>query len=91
MAAGVVEGALSTIAGYEAMHMTQKGQTRWLPKGEVLGQKRCSESWPDFLRQLSPTRFSLGNLPPMGHRCVANPEPRLRRSGTVGPDEPAIG
>ena len=34
-----VEGALSTIAGYEAMNIIRKGQIRWLPKGEVLGQK----------------------------------------------------
>ena len=33
------EGALSTIAGYEAMNIIRKGQIRWLPKGDVLGQK----------------------------------------------------
>ena len=38
-----VEGALSTIAGYEAMNIIRKGQIRWLPKGEVLGQKRFIE------------------------------------------------
>ena len=36
-------GALSTIAGYEAINITRKGQIRWLPKGEVLGQKRFIE------------------------------------------------
>ena len=34
-----VEGALSTIAGYEAMHMIRKGQVRWLAKGDTLGQR----------------------------------------------------
>ena len=29
------EGALQTVAGYEAMHA---GQIRWLPKGDVVGQ-----------------------------------------------------
>ena len=38
-----VEGALSTIAGYEAMNIIRKGQIRWLPKGDVLGQKRFIE------------------------------------------------
>jgi transposase-like protein len=38
-----VDGALSTIAGYEAMNMIRKGQIRWLPKGEVVGQKRFIE------------------------------------------------
>ena len=28
-----VEGALQTVAGYEAMHAIRKGQIRWLPKG----------------------------------------------------------
>jgi IS6 family transposase len=35
-----VEGALSTIAGYEAMNIIRKGQIRWLPKGEIVGQKQ---------------------------------------------------
>jgi hypothetical protein len=34
-----VEGALNTIAGYEAMHMIRKGQVRWLAKGDALGQR----------------------------------------------------
>ena len=33
-----VQGALSTIQGYEAMHMIPKGQIRWLKKGDVAGQ-----------------------------------------------------
>jgi cytochrome c553 len=33
-----VGGALNTIAGYESMHMIRKGQLRWLPKGDVVGQ-----------------------------------------------------
>jgi transposase, IS6 family len=32
------EGALQTVAGYEAMHAIRKGQIRWLPKGDVVGQ-----------------------------------------------------
>ena len=35
-----VGGALSTIAGYEAMHMIRKGQIRWLAKGDLVGQIR---------------------------------------------------
>jgi transposase, IS6 family len=27
-----------TIQGYEAVHMIRKGQVRWLPKEDVLGQ-----------------------------------------------------
>jgi transposase, IS6 family len=38
-----VAGALSTVAGYEAMNIIRKGQVRWLPKGEILGQKRFIE------------------------------------------------
>ena len=34
-----IEGALHTIAGYEAMHMIRKGQVRWLAKGNILGQR----------------------------------------------------
>ena len=33
-----VEGALRTIAGYEAMNMIRKGQIRWLAKGDITGQ-----------------------------------------------------
>jgi IS6 family transposase len=33
-----VGGAVNTIAGYEAMHMIRKGQIRWLPKNDLLGQ-----------------------------------------------------
>jgi len=29
-----VDGALNTIAGYEAMNAIRKGQLRWPPKGE---------------------------------------------------------
>jgi hypothetical protein len=32
------EGASRTIDGYEAMHLS--GQIRWLPKGDVVGQRR---------------------------------------------------
>jgi transposase, IS6 family len=35
-----VDGALSTIAGYEAMNIIRKGQIRWLSKGNVVGQIR---------------------------------------------------
>ena len=34
------EGALRTIDSYEAMHQIRKGQIRWLPKGDVVGQRR---------------------------------------------------
>ena len=33
-----IEGALRTIAGYEAMNVIRKGQIRWLARGDVLGQ-----------------------------------------------------
>src|SRR3954468_22462490 len=33
-----VEGALNTIAGYEAMNIIRKGQIRWLAKGDIVGQ-----------------------------------------------------
>ena len=33
-----VHGAMSTIAGYEAMNIIRKGQIRWLPKADILGQ-----------------------------------------------------
>jgi transposase-like protein len=34
-------GAWRTIGGYEAMHLIRKGQIRWLPKGDVVGQRNC--------------------------------------------------
>jgi IS6 family transposase len=37
------DGALSSIAGYEAMNIIRKGQIRWLLKGDVVGQKRFIE------------------------------------------------
>jgi transposase, IS6 family len=38
-----VDGAIRTIAGYEAMNMIRKGQVRWLAKGDVAGQVRFIE------------------------------------------------
>jgi transposase, IS6 family len=38
-----VDGALNTIAGYEAMNIIRKGQIRWLPKTDVVGQIRFVE------------------------------------------------
>ena len=38
-----VDGALNTIAGYEAMNIIRKGQIRWLPKADVVGQMRFIE------------------------------------------------
>jgi transposase, IS6 family len=38
-----VDGAIRTIAGYEAMNMIRKGQVRWLPKGDIVGQMRFVE------------------------------------------------
>jgi hypothetical protein len=38
-----VDGALNTIAGYEAMNIIRKGQIRWLSKGDILGQVRFIE------------------------------------------------
>jgi hypothetical protein len=39
-----VDGAIRTIAGYEAMNMIRKGQVRWLAKGDIPGQVRFIES-----------------------------------------------
>ena len=33
-----VDGALNTIAGYEAMNIIRKGQIRWVGKGDIMGQ-----------------------------------------------------
>ncbi|MDQ1468591.1 MAG: transposase, family [Bryobacterales bacterium] len=41
-----VEGALNTIAGYEAMNIIRKGQIRWLAKGDIVGQTRFIERTP---------------------------------------------
>ena len=37
------DGALNTIAGYEAMNIIRKGQIRWLPKADIVGQIRFIE------------------------------------------------
>ena len=34
------EGALRIIEGYETMHLIRRGQIRWLPKSDVMGQRR---------------------------------------------------
>ena len=38
-----IDGALRTIAGYEAMNMIRKGKIRWLPKDDTVGQVRFIE------------------------------------------------
>jgi transposase, IS6 family len=38
-----VDGALNTIAGYEAMNIIRKGQIRWLLKADTVGQMRFIE------------------------------------------------
>ena len=39
-----IDGALSTISGYEAMNIIRKGrQIRWLPKADTVGQVRFIE------------------------------------------------
>jgi hypothetical protein len=38
-----VDGALCTIAGYEAMNVIRKGQVRWLAKNDIVGQVRFIE------------------------------------------------
>jgi len=37
------DGALNTIAGYEAMNIIRKGQIRWAAMNDVLGQIRFIE------------------------------------------------
>jgi IS6 family transposase len=39
-----VDGALRTIAGYEAMHAIRKGQIRWVPKGDAVAQRQFIHS-----------------------------------------------
>jgi transposase, IS6 family len=38
-----VDGALNTIAGYEAMNIIRKGQIRWLLQADTVGQLRFIE------------------------------------------------
>jgi transposase, IS6 family len=38
-----VDGALNTIAGYEAMNIIRKGQIRRLAKGDIVGQAHFIE------------------------------------------------
>lgn len=38
-----VDRAVNTISGYEAMNIIRKGQIRWLPKGDIVGQMRFIE------------------------------------------------
>ena len=38
-----VDGALNTIAEHEAMNIIRKGQIRWLPKTDTVGQVRFVE------------------------------------------------
>jgi IS6 family transposase len=37
-----VDGALRTIAGYEALNIVRKGQIRWLPKADFLAKRSSS-------------------------------------------------
>src|SRR5580700_2183605 len=39
-------GAWRTIQGYEVLHMIRKGQVRWLPKGDLLGQIQFDRDYP---------------------------------------------
>ncbi len=38
-----VDGAVNTIAGYEAINIIRKGQIRWLPKDDIIGHMRFIE------------------------------------------------
>ena len=38
-----MDGALSTIAGYEAMNIIRKGQIRWVRKSDIMGQRQFIE------------------------------------------------
>jgi hypothetical protein len=51
-----VDGALRTIAGYEAMNMIRKGQVRWLAKGDITGQVRYIEQAFGLRRMKSTAR-----------------------------------
>ena len=37
------DGAMNAIAGYEAMNIIRKGQIRWLPKSDIVGQAKFIE------------------------------------------------
>src|SRR5438034_24715 len=63
-----VDGALNTIAGYEAMHMIRKGQIRWLPKGDTVGQVRFVNHI--FGLAVGRSCSSLGRSPPICDRAV---------------------
>ena len=41
-------GTCRTISGYEVIPMIRKGQARWLPKGDVIGQVLFIEPYSDF-------------------------------------------
>src|SRR5438045_707634 len=47
-----VQGALSTIRGYEAMHMIRKGQIRW--EGDAASVSRTRDGTAPGLRQTRP-------------------------------------
>ena len=38
-----MDGALNTIAGYEAMNIIRKGQIRWVAKDDIIGQTQFVE------------------------------------------------
>src|SRR5215510_4780146 len=64
------ERALRTIDGYEAMHLIRKGQIRWLPRGDVVGQRRF----------IMPCLASLRNSTLNTASLLAPPDPICNRS-----------
>jgi transposase-like protein len=52
------DGAWRTIQGYEVLHMIRKGQVRWLPKGDVLGQIQFIREIPGWREAVEKSRIS---------------------------------
>ena len=87
-----VDGAIRTIAGYEAMNMIRKGQVRWLGKGDIVGQVRFIEQSSGSLRSCnySGSRDTLPNDAYLRHLpfcrppvCVVLPRETAARVSSV--------
>ena len=77
----VVEGALRIIEGYETMHLIRRGQIRWLPKSDVMGQRR----FVGPLQRLS----ERDQLRMMIQTCHAKLGVIFRRAEHIGPFAPS--
>jgi hypothetical protein len=66
-----LDGALRTIAGYEAMNVIRKGQIRWLAKNDALGQMHYIEQIFGIAPQQHPC---LGNRPHSRQPIATDPK-----------------